>query len=89
MMVLVFLVRSVDSMASSSRSHTKFSRPSDARWVEVDDLEGGEGAQFQFWVTAVNSAGEGMSSNVVTQAIHGAGISVTQLRIIIVINGFL
>ena len=59
------------SLQSDGRTHTKFSRPSEARWVEIGDLEGDR--QFQFWATAVTDAGEGMSSNVVTQNTGGTG----------------
>lgn len=39
--------------------------------MEIGDLEGDR--QFQFWATAVTDAGEGMSSNVVTQNTGGTG----------------
>nr|XP_040568004.1 Down syndrome cell adhesion molecule-like protein Dscam2 isoform X1 [Lepeophtheirus salmonis] len=49
------------------RTHTKYTRPADVRWITIEDLESER--QYQFWVTAVTSEGEGMSSNVITQTV--------------------
>jgi hypothetical protein len=53
------------------RSHNKYTRPSDVRWITIEDLE--PDRQYQFWVTAVTNAGEGLSSNVVTQTPSARG----------------
>ena len=45
--------------------HNKYTRPADVRWITIEDLE--PDRQYQFWVTAVTSAGEGRSSNVITE----------------------
>ena len=36
--------------------HNKYTRPADVRWITIEDLE--PDRQYQFWVTAVTSAGE-------------------------------
>ena len=46
-------------------NHNKYTRPSDVRWITIEDLE--TERQYQFWVTAVTSAGEGMASIVITE----------------------
>lgn len=46
-------------------SHNKYTRPADVRWITIEDLE--QGRQYQFWVTAVTSAGEGASSIVIAE----------------------
>ena len=53
------------------RSHNKYTRPSDVRWITIEDLE--PDRQYQFWVTAVTNAGEGLSSNVVAQTPSARG----------------
>ena len=58
----LFLFRAIQR---DGQSHAKFSRPSETRLINIDDLD--ENKQYQFWVTAVTAVGEGMSSNVVTQ----------------------
>ncbi len=54
------------------RSHNKYTRPADVRWITIEDLE--PDRQYQFWVTAVTNAGEGLSSNVVTQTPSSRGM---------------
>lgn len=62
---------STRSVVSEVRTHTRLVRPASARWAAVEDLQAGQ--QYQFWVTAVTSAGEGMSSNVVTHTTTSKG----------------
>ena len=45
--------------------HNKYTRPADVKWITIEDLE--PDRQYQFWVTAVTSAGEGRSSDVITE----------------------
>jgi len=52
------------------------SRPSDVRWISIEDLE--PDRQYQFWITAVTAAGEGLSSNVVTQTPSSRGTNLTK-----------
>ncbi len=42
------------------------------RWIIIEDLE--PDRPYQFWVTAVTSAGEGMTSMVVTETPSSRGI---------------
>ena len=45
--------------------HNKYTRPADVKWITIEDLE--PDRQYQFWVTAVTSAGEGRSSDVISE----------------------
>ena len=54
-----------------SHRDKKFSRPSDMKWIAIDDLE--TDRQYQFWVTAVTNAGEGMRSDIVLQTPSNRG----------------
>ena len=57
--------RHIHSSLIVEHNHNKYTRPSDVRWITIEDLESDR--QYQFWVTAVTSAGEGMSSIVITE----------------------
>ena len=43
-------------------------------WILIDELE--KDRQYQFWVTAVTSAGEGMRSDIVLETSSGRGTSI-------------
>ena len=57
----------------NSHRDKKFSRPSDMTWILIDDLE--TDRQYQFWVTAVTSSGEGMRSDIVLETSSNRGKS--------------
>ena len=57
--------RHIRSSIIMEHGHNKYTRPADVRWITIEDLE--PDRQYQFWVTAVTSAGEGRSSNVITE----------------------
>lgn len=48
-------------------------------WMEVEDLE--PERQYQFWVTAVTTAGEGMRSDIVLQTPSMRGNSVMMMDV--------
>lgn len=48
-----------------SHRDKKYTRPADVTWITVEDLE--PDRQYQFWVTAVTNAGEGMRSDIILQ----------------------
>ena len=57
--------RHIHSSMMMEHGHNKYTRPADVRWITIEDLE--PDRQYQFWVTAVTSAGEGRSSDVITE----------------------
>ena len=61
-----FYSRHIRSTIVLEHGHNKYTRPADVRWITIEDLE--PDRQYQFWVTAVTSAGEGRSSDVITQS---------------------
>ena len=61
-----FIYRHIHSSLIVEHNHNKYTRPSDVRWITIEDLE--PERQYQFWVTAVTSAGEGMASMIITES---------------------
>ena len=52
----VLFFRHIRSSIIMEHGHNKYTRPADVRWITIEDLE--PDRQYQFWVTAVTSAGE-------------------------------
>ncbi len=64
-LTMFLFIRHIHSSIIMEHGHNKYTRPADVRWITIEDLE--PDRQYQFWVTAVTSAGEGRSSDVITE----------------------